>query len=136
MVPRGAHLHHNLAGKGYEDTEPWLLSPSLVSTSAYSFKTNELVVYVCAYVLFTQSCPVLCDLMDYSPTGSAVHGILQARILEWVDISSPGDLLDPGIEPASLMSSALAGRLFTIDSTWEALNIYELYFISFSFLHF
>ena len=88
MVPRGAHLHHNLAGKGYEDTEPWLLSPSLVSTSAYSYKTNELVVYVYAYVLFTQSCPVLCDLMDYSPTGSAVHGILQARILEWVDIPS------------------------------------------------
>ena len=31
-----------------------------------------------------QSCPVLCDLMDCSPPGSSVHGILQARILEWV----------------------------------------------------
>ena len=126
MVPRGAHLHHNLAGKGYEDTEPWLLSPSLVSTSAYSYKTNELVVYVCAYVLFTQSCPVLCDLMDYSPTGSAVHGILQARILEWVDISSPGDLLDPGIEPASLMSSALADGFFTTCATWTWDHLHDL----------
>ena len=34
-------------------------------------------------------------------------GILQARILEWVAISSSGDLPNPGIEPASLMSPAL-----------------------------
>ena len=33
----------------------------------------------------------LCDLMDYNPPGSSVHGILQARILEWVAILSPGD---------------------------------------------
>ena len=43
----------------------------------------------------------LCDCMDCSPTGSSVHGILQARILEWVAISSSGDLPDPGIEPGS-----------------------------------
>ena len=34
----------------------------------------------------------------------------------------PGDLLNPGIEPASLMSLALAGELFTASTTWEALN--------------
>ena len=34
-----------------------------------------------------QSCPALCDPMDCSPPGSSVHGILQARILEWVAIS-------------------------------------------------
>ena len=34
----------------------------------------------------TQSCPTLFDLMDCSPSGSSVHGILQARILEWVAI--------------------------------------------------
>ena len=37
-------------------------------------------------VLVAQSCPTLCDFMDYSPPGSSVHGILQARILEWVAI--------------------------------------------------
>ena len=34
-----------------------------------------------------QSCPTLCDPMDCSPPGSSVHGILQARIVEWVVIS-------------------------------------------------
>ena len=48
--------------------------------------------------------------MDCSLPGSSVHGILQARILEWVAISSPGDILDPGIEQ---VSPALAGKFFT-----------------------
>ena len=55
-----------------------------------------------------QSYPTLCDPMDCSPPDSSVHRILQARILEWVVCPAPGDLHDPGIEPASLMSSALA----------------------------
>ena len=36
--------------------------------------------------LVAQSCPTLCDPTDCSPPGSSVHGILQARILEWVAI--------------------------------------------------
>ena len=43
-----------------------------------------------------QSCPTLCDPTDYT-----VHGILQARILEWVAFPSPRDLPNPGIEPRS-----------------------------------
>ena len=38
-------------------------------------------------MLVTQSCPTLCDTIDCSPQGSSVHGILQARILEWVALS-------------------------------------------------
>ena len=37
-------------------------------------------------VSVTQSCPTLCNPMDYSPPGSSVHEILQTRILEWVSI--------------------------------------------------
>ena len=54
--------------------------------------------------------------MNCSPPGSSVHGILQARILGWGAMPSsnlPKDLLDPGIERASL-------SLFTSSATWEA----------------
>ena len=46
-------------------------------------------MWICDFdvcVLVTQSCPTLCDPMDCSPQRSSVHGILQARILEWVAI--------------------------------------------------
>ena len=39
-------------------------------------------------VLVAQSCPGLCDTMDFSPPGSSIHRIFQARILEWVAIPS------------------------------------------------
>ena len=44
-------------------------------------------MYVKVKVLVAQSFPILCDPIDYCPLGSSVHGILQARILEWVAIS-------------------------------------------------
>ena len=62
----------------------------------------------------TQSCPTLIDPMDCSPPGSSIHGIFQARVLEWGAIAfseeywsgllfpSPGDLpTHPGIKPGS-----------------------------------
>ena len=42
-------------------------------------------------VLATQLCPTLCDPMNCSPPGSTVHGILQARIIEWAAISFSRD---------------------------------------------
>ena len=48
-----------------------------------------------------QSYLTLCNHMDCSPPDSSLQGILQARVLEWVVISSPGDLPNPGIEPVS-----------------------------------
>ena len=61
-----------------------------------------------------QLCPTLCDPLNCNLPGFSVHGISQARILEWVAIfyirvSSPTQ-----IEPASLVSPALAGGLFTV----------------------
>ena len=57
----------------------------------------------------TQSCLTLCDPVDGSPPGSSVHGILRARILQWVAFPSPADLPDPESEPRS---PTLAGRFF------------------------
>ena len=57
--------------------------------------------------------PTLCSPIDCGPPDSSVHGISQARTLEWVAISYFRDLPDPGIKPVSLSSSALAGGFFT-----------------------
>ena len=69
-----------------------------------------------------QSCLTLHDHMGYILPDSSVLGILQARILEWLPCPPPGDLPKPGIEPTSLMSPALTGRLFTTRVVWEALT--------------
>ena len=60
---------------------------------------------VCAKLL--QLCPTLHNPMDSSPPGFSVHGILQARILEWVACPPPGDLPDAGVEPVSPVAPAL-----------------------------
>ena len=62
----------------------------------------------CMLACSVSSVVSLCDPLDFSPQGSSVHGILQARILEWVARgSSPRDLLNPGITPKSPVSLAL-----------------------------
>ena len=61
----------------------------------------------------SQSRQTLCDPMDCGPPGSSVREIFQAEILEWVAIFYSRDLPDPGLEPRSLASPALAGRFFT-----------------------
>ena len=52
---------------------------------------------VCAGVLSRFLCPSLWDPMDYSPPGSSVHGISQARILKWVVISFSRGLPNPSL---------------------------------------
>ena len=56
---------------------------------------------MCVCMLVAQSCLTLCHLMDCSLPGSSVHGISQAKILEWVAIPFSRDPSDAGIEPKS-----------------------------------
>ena len=65
---------------------------------------------VCACVLSSSAVSDSLQPLDYSPQGSSVYGILQARILEWLPFPSPGDLPNPGIKSES---PALAGKFFT-----------------------
>ena len=59
-----------------------------------------------------QLCPTLCEPVDCSLPVSSIHGILQARIVEWLPFPSPGDLPYPGIEPGSpaLWADALSSK--------------------------
>ena len=68
-------------------------------------------VCVCVCVLVIQWCPTLCNPMDYSPPGSSVHGVLQARILEWVTMPSSRGSSWPRDQTRV---SCIAHRFFTI----------------------
>ena len=57
----------------------------------------------------SKSCLTLCSPMDRSLPGSSIHGILQARILDWVAMPSSSGLPDPGIKPVPLMSLLCIG---------------------------
>ena len=57
--------------------------------------------------------------MDCSLSGSSVHRILQEEYWGRLTFPPPGELPDPGIEPASLTSPALAAGFFTTSATWE-----------------
>ena len=59
-------------------------------------------IYLHIYMYYAKSClTLLWPHGLYSPPGSSVHGISQARILKWVPLPPPGVLPDPGIEPVS-----------------------------------
>ena len=77
-------------------------------------------VYTC--VLITQSYPTLCIPMDCSPPGSSVHGILQARILEWVTMPSTGGRPIPRISLKFwILFSASERGAFSLCRAWEPL---------------
>ena len=89
---------------------------------------------LCMHGKSLQSCPILCNPMDCSLPGSSVHGIFQAEYWSGLPCPPPGDLPNPGIEPTSRMSPALAEGFFTSSATWEALfhltyylSIYHLF---------
>ena len=61
--------------------------------------------------------------MDYSPPGSSVRGVLQARLLEWVAIRSSGGSSRPRDETHIAYDFCIGRRVsFTTSATWEALQ--------------
>ena len=67
-----------------------------------------------------QSCPTLWDPVDYSPPGSSVHGILQARILEWGAIPSSRGSSRPRDRTRVSCGSCIGRRILHHWATWEA----------------
>ena len=76
-----------------------------------SFFIPIILIAVCSV---TQLCLTLWDSKDCSLPGSAVHGIFQARMVEWVAFPTPRDLPDPGIKPSSFESPVLAGSTLSL----------------------
>ena len=113
----------------------------------------------CCGCLGAKSCLTLCDPMDWSPPGFSVHGILQARILEWVAISfsrdssgqlpnlplwhwqvnslllSPGKLLRPLQRAPFLVLVSQGNPFFQSSFSWMALLLRSdntIFFLNFS----
>ena len=111
-----------------------ILTVSLVNVEQiFSLKHSNLVYFIWVFliafpfkwsmeveveVLVAQSCPTLCNPMDCSPAGSSVHGLLQARILEWVAIPISRRTSQPRDRT---QVSCIAGGFFTLWDTKEAL---------------
>ena len=82
----------------------WLPSISTLASNR-CFKISVFKIFCnpsCVLCLVAQLCLTLCNPVAYSPPGSSIRGILQARILEWVAMPSSRDLPSPGIKPRSL----------------------------------
>ena len=71
-----------------------------------------------------QSCPALCDPVDCSPPGSSVHGILQARILEWVALPSSRGSSQPRDQKPR--SPALRGDSFLSEPPEKPVEAYSI----------
>ena len=69
-----------------------------------------------------QSCPILCDPMDCSPPGSSAHGILQARILEWVAMLYSGRTSRPRDQTCISRTSCIAGGFSTTEPPGKPLR--------------
>ena len=74
-----------------------------------------------------QSCLTLCETVDHSPPGSSVHGVLQARMLEWVGMTSSRGSSWPRDGTRISCDSCTADRFFTAEPhTGEALDFFIL----------
>ena len=112
---------------------------AVLSRMILSFYAKKIYVYLSQLVSeevksseLAQLCPTLCDPVDCTLPGSSVHGILQAKILEWVAISFSRRSSNPGIKPGSpaLQADALSPEppVRLVSTLWnEKLNINRTY---------
>ena len=83
----------------------------------------EISPHVYVKVLVAQLCPTLFDPMDCNPPGSSVHGILQAKILEWVAISFSRESFEP---KNRTHVTCIAGGFFTTEPPGKSSKGYSL----------
>ena len=96
----------------------WVLFEKIASGLFQHLARVCVCVCVCVCVFMLTRVPLFVTPMDSRPPGSSVHGILQARMLEWVATSSSrGIFLTQGSRPMPLVSPALGGGFFTTSAT-------------------
>ena len=94
----------------------------LTSSPAALFPFCSWDSHLCVHAKWLHSCPTLCDSIDCSLPGASVHGILQARILEWVAMPSSRGSSSPRDWTCISYVSWDGSEFFTTSTTWEALR--------------
>ena len=84
------------------------------------------IILCMLYMVLTQSCLNFSTPQTGARQAPLSMGFSRQEYWSGLPFPLPGDLSDPGIEPKSLMSLALAGGFFTISASWEAHVIYIL----------
>ena len=102
---------------------PWTAREVRGSTRSRGTSSALKTTFILCTCSVAQSCPTLCDPMDYSPQSSSVHGISQARILEWIAISYSRGSSWPRDR---IQVSCTDRRIFYHWATWEALLLSQL----------
>ena len=77
-------------------------------------------VYACVRAKWLQSCLTLCTKWTVAHQARLCMGFSRQEYWSGLPCPPPGDLPDPGIKPASLLSPALAGKVFITSATCEA----------------
>ena len=75
---------------------------------------HVILLSACVHANCFQPCPTFCDSMDCSTAGSSVHGIFQARILEWVAMPASRGSSRARDQTHISCISCIVGRLFTV----------------------
>ena len=82
----------------------------------------------CVHAKLLQLCPTLCNPRDCCLPGSSVHGTFLQEYCSGLPFPSPGHLPNPGMEPLSLISSTLAGRVFFFTTSTTCIK--NLFFLT------
>ena len=103
-----------------------IASPQALLISSFYLSHFGIIYFFSCFLLLFSRWVVSdsCNSVDCDPPSPSVHGISQARILNWLPFLSPGDLPDPGIKPAS---PSLAGGFFTTKPPGMRIFPLELY---------
>ena len=114
-------IEKNKLRKGRGPDHKWFYIPDIRALSVkvndiedHLFKNSRLWsnLCVCVCVLVAQSCLIVCDSTDYSLPGSSVHGIFQAKILDWVAIPFSRGSSQPRDQT---LVSCIAGRFWATE---------------------
>ena len=81
---------------------------------------------MCLHAKSFQSCPTLCNPIDYSLRGSSIMGFSRQEYWSGLPCPPPEALPNPGIKAPALISPVLTGWFFITSTTWEAHELWDL----------